>query len=184
MLIGCHGSVWTGRFDKDGLRTAVEGTAKAGFGLVELPIFDPDSWDVALTRTLLADHGIVATGSLGLTDEINISSEDTRVVAQGEEHLRKVVDILHTLGSTHLVGVIYGPMKKHMRPATPLELRHGQEALGRLSEYAADAGVTLGTEVVNRYETNIINTAKHALDYLDRVPGGRVGLQGLGKVVS
>lgn len=176
MLIGCHGSVWTGRFDGAGLRRAVEGTAAAGYDLIEFPVFDPAGWDVALTRRLLADNGIVASGSLGLTDDIDISSEDARVVARGEEHLRAVVDVLHALGATFLVGVIYGSMKKHARAATPLEVRHGQEALGRVSEYAATAGIRLGIEVVNRYETNIVNTASHAMTYLDGVPGGRVGL--------
>lgn len=174
--IGIHGAVWTGTWDDAGLRTAIEGSAKAGFDLIELPIFDPERWNVGLTKTLLSDNGLVATASLGLTDEINISSEDPAVVAHGEEHLRKVIDILAELGSKYLVGVIYGPMKKHMRAATELEVRNGQEALGRLSEYATPLGITLGTEVVNRYETNIMNTGRRALEYLEGVPGRRVGL--------
>jgi len=176
MRIGIHGAVWTGSWDDDGLRTAIEGSARAGFDLIELPIFDPGSWNVTLTRSLLADNGLSATGSLGLTDDLNISSDDMAVVARGEAHLRRVIDVLAELGSTHLVGVIYGPMKKHMQAATPTEVRHGQEALGRLSEHAAAVGITLGTEVVNRYETNIINTSRHAVEYLAGIPGERVRL--------
>jgi D-psicose/D-tagatose/L-ribulose 3-epimerase len=175
-LIGCHGSVWTGTWDGEGLRKAIEGTAKAGYDLIEFPIFDPDHWDVELTKKLLADNGLAATASLGLTDDVDISSADPAVVAHGEEHLRKVIDILGALGATHLVGVIYSAMRKYFRPATPEEVRHSQEALGRLSEYAAAQGVTLGAEVVNRYETNIINTGKRALEFLAGVPGGRVRL--------
>lgn len=175
-LIGCHGSVWAGKFDDEGLRIAIEGTAKAGYDLIELPIFDPDNWNVELTKKLLVDNGLVATASLGLTDDLNISSEDPTVVARGEEHLRKVIDILGALNSTHLVGVIYSAMRKNFRAATELEVRHGQEALGRLSEHAATQGVTLGCEVVNRYETNIINTGRNALTYLSGIPGGRARL--------
>lgn len=175
-LIGCHGSVFAGEWDDAGLRTAVEGTAKAGFDLIELPIFRPDDWNTELTRTLLADNGLAATASLGLSDELNIGSADRTVATAGEVHLRKVIDILAALGSTHLVGVIYGPMRKFLQPATKGQFRRSQETLGRLSEYAATAGIILGCEVVNRYETNIINTSKQAQEFLAKVPGGRVTL--------
>lgn len=166
MKIGCHGSVWTGDFDDIGLHKAIEGTARAGFDLIELPIFDPENWNVPLTRRLLAEYGIEATASLGLTDDINISSSDAAVVKAGEEHLGKVLRILHELEAEHLVGVIYSPMKKHMRAPTEAEVRNGQDALGRLGELADSLGISLGLEVVNRYETNILNTAKQAVDYV------------------
>lgn len=175
-LIGCHGSVWTGTFDEVGLRRAVEGTARAGFDLIELPIFRPDEWDTKFTRSLLADNGLAATASLGLTDELNISSRDPAIVARGEDHLTKVIDVLAEIGGTQLVGVIYAAMKKNLEPASNEEIRNGQEALGRLSRYAAKAGITLGCEVVNRYETNIINTGREAQRYLNGINGQEVGL--------
>ncbi|SEB47187.1 D-tagatose 3-epimerase [Paramicrobacterium humi] len=175
MKIGCHASVWTGTFDEAGLRTAFEGTAKAGFDLIELPLFHPDDWNVELTKALAAEHGLAVTASLGLTDDINISSEDTAVVERGEKHLTKILEILHELGSSHLVGVIYGPMKKHMRTATELEVQHGQEAIGRLADRAAELGIRLGLEVVNHYETNILNTAKQAVAYVEQVGRDNVG---------
>jgi len=174
MDIGCHASVWTGTFDEPGLRKAIEGTAVAGFDLIELPVFRPDEWDVALTKRLLRDNGLKATASLGLTDALNISSEDPDICRAGEEHLAKVIRILHELESTHLVGVIYAPMKKHLRAPSALEVANGQAALGRLAELARGYGITLGLEVVNRYETNLLNTAKQALTYVDGIAGDNV----------
>ena len=130
-LIGCHASVWTGQFDAEGLETAFRGSAEAGFNLIELPLFAPREWDVASTVSLAAEYGLAISASLGLTDELNISSEDEGTVRRGEEHLTAVLQVLHELGSSHLCGVIYGPMKKHMRPVTELEVRNGQAALGR-----------------------------------------------------
>ena len=175
-MIGCHASVWTGVFDENGLRTAFQGTAEAGFDLIELPLFDPTGWDVALTKTLAADYGLAVTGSLGLTDEVNISSADPETVRRGEEYLSKVLDVLHELGSSHLVGVIYGPMKKHLRSATTEEVRNGQETLARLAERARSLGITLGLEVVNRYETNILNTARQAVDYVTETGAQNLGV--------
>lgn len=174
MDIGCHASVWTGTFDEPGLRKAIEGTAAAGFDLIELPIFRPEEWDTALTKRLLRDNGITATASLGLTEAMNISSEDPEICKAGEEHLASVIRILHELESAHLVGVIYAPMKKHLRAPSELEVANGQAALGRLADLARGYGITLGLEVVNRYESNILNTARQALAYVDGIAADNV----------
>lgn len=174
-MIGCHASVWTGVFDEEGLTKSFRGTAEAGFDLIELPMFDPNGWNVELTKSLAAEYDLAVTASLGLTDDVNISSEDADTVRRGEAHLASVLDLLHDLESTHLCGVIYGPMKKHMRPATKTEFRNGQDALRRLASKADDLGITLGLEIVNRYETNILNTASQAADYVGTIGAGNVG---------
>lgn len=175
-VIGCHASVWTGSFDAEGLEVAFRGTAEAGFDLIELPIFDPAGWDIATTRDLAREYGLAVSASLGLTDEVNISAEDPEQVRRGEDHLGAVLQILHELGSTHLCGVIYGPMKKHMRPASALEVTNGQAALGRLAERAAQLGIRMGLEVVNRYETNILNTAAQAMEYVGAIGADNLGV--------
>ena len=39
----------------------------------------------------------------------------------------------------------------------------------KLADQAADKGVTLGLEVVNRYETNVMNTANQAMELLAEI---------------
>ena len=167
MQIGCHGSVWTGSFDHDGMTTAIAGTAKAGFDLIEIPLMDADAIDVEHTRSLLLEHGLGVTASLGLTPELDISSEDTDIVAAGEKHLDRVIEVLAELGGTHLVGVLYSAMRKYMDPATPLGLEHSQDVIARLAGRGQDLGITVAIEVVNRYETNVLNTGRQALVFLD-----------------
>ena len=87
MQIGCHGSVWTGTFDVDGLRLAVSKTKEAGFDLLEIPLMDPYGLDVAATRQLLSDYDLAVTASLGLNERTDISSEDLQIVAAGERFL-------------------------------------------------------------------------------------------------
>jgi D-psicose/D-tagatose/L-ribulose 3-epimerase len=43
-----------------------------------------------------------------------------------------------------------------------------------MAEFAAKKGVTLGLEVVNRYESNQLNTAAQALEMLDRIDAPNV----------
>lgn len=167
MLIGCHGLVWSGSFDTTGLETAIRGTAEAGFDLIEIPLMDPDGFDVDVARGLLASHGLAATASLGLTRDRDLSSEDAEVSAAGERLLGRCLEVLSDLGGTHLVGVIHSAMQKFMEPATPLNRRRSQEALVRLGERAKELGIILGIEVVNRYESNLFNTARQALAFVE-----------------
>lgn len=169
MNIGCHGSVWTGAFDVDGVRLAVSKTREAGFDLIEIPLMDPDGLDVEATRRVLDEFELAATASLGLRDDIDISSDDADIVANGEKHLGTCLEVLSDVGGTHLVGVIYCAMKKYSAPASDLGRQHSVDAIGRLAARAEELGIRLGIEVVNRYESNLVNTSRQAVEYVEQV---------------
>lgn len=168
-LIGCHALVWTGTFDAAGIRLSVEKTEQAGFDLVEFPLMDPFTFDTAVARAALTEHGMAASASLGLSPATDISSEDPDIVAAGEALLMRAVEIVGELGGTQLCGVIYSAMKKYMDPVTQLGLDNSISTIGRVADRAAELGLSLALEVVNRYETNILNTGRQALAYVDRV---------------
>ncbi|WP_238005335.1 sugar phosphate isomerase/epimerase [Dactylosporangium sp. AC04546] len=174
MQIGCHGSVWTGTFDTDGLRLAIESTRAAGFDLIEIPLMDPGGIDRATVRALLAEHGLAATASLGLSARTDISSEDPDVVAAGERLLGTCLEVLADIGGTHLVGVIHCAMQKYLTPASPGGRRNSVEAIRRLAGRASDLGIRIGVEVVNRYESNLFNTGRQAVRYVEEVGAGNV----------
>jgi D-psicose/D-tagatose/L-ribulose 3-epimerase len=164
--IGCHGSVWTGNFDTAALQLAIAKTAQAGFDLIEIPLMDPDQADPVAVRRMLDSSGLAVTASLGLSEHTDVSSTDPEVVAAGEKLLRRCLEVLSEMGGTHLVGVIYCAMRKYMTPPTPLNRQHSIEVIGRLAERAAELGVCVGVEVVNRYESNLLNTSRQGLAYV------------------
>ena len=130
----------------------------------------------AKTRALLADAGLGVTSSLGLNWDNDLSSETVAVVARGETLLEAVIDCNAALGSKYLVGVIYSALGKYSRPATPRGRANCVAALQRLARRAADSGITLGLEVVNRYETNLFNTAAQALDIVSEIGAPNLGV--------
>ena len=176
MQIGVHGLVFTGTFDEAGLETAIAGTQAAGFDLLELPLMDPYAIDGGLVRRMLDDHGVAMTSSLGLDAGHDLSSEDAAVSRKGESLLERAIDVVAEAGGEHLCGVIYSAMQKDMTPATPAGRAGSAAALARLGERAEAAGITLSLEVVNRYETNIMNTARGGLRFLDEIGHGNVHL--------
>jgi D-psicose/D-tagatose/L-ribulose 3-epimerase len=166
MNIGCHGLVWTGHFDAEGIRLAVEKTKKAGFDLIEFPLMDPFAFDARAAKSALSSWGLQVSASLGLSDSTDVTSSDPNVVAAGEALLTRAVDIVAELGGSHFCGVIYSAMKKYPEPATTLGLENSQRVIAKVAEYAASSGVSVSLEVVNRYETNVLNTARQALAFI------------------
>lgn len=166
MRIGCHGLVWTGTYDEAGIRRAVQKTSEAGFDLIEFPLMDPFTFDAGVARKALDEFGLTATGSLGLDAHTDISSEDPDAVRAGEKLLVRAVDVLAELGADHLCGVIYSAMRKYMEPATAQGRANSQAVLARVAERAEQAGISVSVEVVNRYESNLLNTARQARDFV------------------
>lgn len=176
MRIGCHGLVWTGTYDAAGIRRAVAKSADAGFDLVEFPLMDPFTFDAVTARKALDEFGLGATGSLGLSEETDISSEDASAVRAGEDLLNRAVDVLAELGADQLCGIIYSAMRKYMTPATPQGIANSQAVVGRVAARAEAEGIKMSVEVTNRYETNVLNTARQAKAYVHGTGSKNLGV--------
>ncbi|WP_342629542.1 sugar phosphate isomerase/epimerase family protein [Nguyenibacter vanlangensis] len=174
--IGIHGSVWSGRWDTDDGVRAMHETAAAGYDFLELPLSSPDGIAVAALRRAAQAAGIGLTASLGLSADTDISSDDPQVVKRGAALLDHAVSVLRDLGGTDLAGVIFSAMRKYDRPATERGIAHSAEVLRALAERAAQAGIRLHLEVVNRYESNLINTGAQAVAFIDKVGRPEIGV--------
>ena len=166
---GGHALVWAGDWSAEGARAAISGAARSGYDYVEIALLDPWKVDIAMTRDLLAEYGVRAHASLGLSPTTDVTSTDTSIIAKGDELLRKATDVLHGLGGTELCGVLYCSLGKYPGPASRENRANSVAAMQRLSDYAADKGINVNLEVVNRYETNIMNTGIEGLAFLDEV---------------
>jgi D-psicose/D-tagatose/L-ribulose 3-epimerase len=166
---GGHALVWAGDWSAEGARAAISGAARSGYDYVEIALLDPWKVDTAMTRDLLAEYGVRAHASLGLSPTTDVTSTDPSIIAKGDELLRKATDVLHELGGTELCGVLYCSLGKYPGPASRENRANSVAAMQRLSDYAADKGINVNFEVVNRYETNIMNTGIEGLAFLDEV---------------
>jgi D-psicose/D-tagatose/L-ribulose 3-epimerase len=167
--IGVHALVWVGGWTEPEARTAIESTKAAGYDLIEIPLLDPWSVDVKMTQRLLEEHELAMTASLGLSPETDVSSEDPAVVQAGERLLRQAADVVRDLGGDYLCGVIYCNLGKYAGPPTDRGRANSVHAIQRLADHAAASGISLGVEVVNRYESNLFNTARQALAFITDV---------------
>jgi len=166
---GGHALVWSGDWTPEGARKAISGAARSGYDYIEIALLDPWKVDPVLTRDLLQEHHLRAHASLGLSAATDVTSTDPGVVVKGDELLRKATDVLHAIGGTELCGVIYCALGKYPGPASRQNRANSIAAMQRLADYAGEKGININLEVVNRYETNIMNTGLQGLAFLDEV---------------
>ncbi len=172
--LGIHALVWVGDTSPTSVETAIAQTAAAGYDILEFSLHDSANLDVAGTKALLAQHGLTTVCSRGLARDADVSSDDPVVVARGQRLLQESLGITAGIGGTILTGALYSAFGKAPGPLT----KTGRDnVVGVLQELAADAarvGVTLGLEVCNRYETNVVNTAHDALVLADDIGADNV----------
>jgi len=165
--LGVHALVWSGGWDEAAARHAISSAAAAGFDLIEIPILDPFGIDAAMTRRLLDEHGMQSACSMGLPAHADVSSEQPSVLTAGKAMLARAVEVTHEIGATHLCGVLYSQLAKYPGPVSDRSRAHVVEAMQWLAARAEQASVKVSLEVVNRYESNVVNTAGQMLELID-----------------
>ena len=164
--IGIHALVWVGGWSQNESRQAIAGAAETGYDLIEVPLLNPKGVDVAATAKQLAEFKIGAATSLGLAFDTDISSADKGVVARGEALLNDALGVCRDIGSTYMGGVIFSALGKYAVAPTPAGRANCVGVLSRLAAKAKASGITLGLEAVNRYESNLINTGRQAMEII------------------
>ena len=167
--LGVHALVWVGGWSHDECERAIAQTAEIGFDLIEIPALDPSSIDTDFTRKMLDRYKMGTTLSLGLDASTDISCADPDKQARGEARLMQVLSVARDIGATHVCGILYSAFQKYFEPPTEAGISASVEVLRRVGEKAAQHGITIGLEVVNRYESNVLNTAAQAVAFTRRV---------------
>ena len=167
--IGIHGMVWVGGFSRPEAEHAVTSTARAGYSLIELPPVDPSTLDLPYLRMLLDDNGLSVSATLGLDEATDVSSEDPVIVRSGRERLLRAAEMVAELGGNYLGGVIYSKLGRYTEPVSSAGRANSVESMALLADQAASSGIRVGLEVVNRYETNVLNTTAQALEFISEV---------------
>jgi D-psicose/D-tagatose/L-ribulose 3-epimerase len=95
------------------------------------------------------------------------------------DYIGRLVDLAAAVGSPHVCGPMYSAVGK-ARLDDPddraAERRRSVENLKHAAERAAASGVRLAIEPLNRYETDMVNTAQQGLELCDAIGADNVGL--------
>ena len=164
--IVAHAFTWASRWEEGEIRRAIERAAALGFAAIVIPLRDPASVPAERVAAWCEAAAIVPIGVSGGTPAADVSSPDRETAARGRERLALALARTRDMGARQLNGLLYGPLGKAARRATGDDRRRSADALAELAGAARPMGVRLALECVNRYETNLLNTAAQGLDHL------------------
>jgi D-psicose/D-tagatose/L-ribulose 3-epimerase len=174
--LGIHAFVWTGGSTRSEIERAIANSAELGYRLIEFPRLDPTQVDIGWLAGRLKEAGLEVVVTMGLPFSGDIASEDAEAVARGEKILEAAVSVTRDLGGRKLGGIIYSAHGKYLTMPTAAGRRNSIECIRRVDEKARAAGVTLNLEIVNRFESSLLNTTAQGLRYLDEVGSDNVFL--------
>lgn len=172
--LGVHALVFDGGTTPDEVEHIVAETKKAGFDTLELSLHDDANLDVAAAHDTVAAADLSVVCSRGLAFDADVSSADADVVARGAALLHRSLQITHDLGGSHFTGALYSALGKYSAPLSDAGRANVVAVLQDLAKEAAGKNMTLGLEICNRYETNVINTAADALRLADDIGADNV----------
>ncbi|OCJ02728.1 epimerase [Rhizobium sp. AC27/96] len=172
--LGVHALVWEKGWSHDECERAIAKSAEVGYDFIEAPALDPSSIDIDFTRRSLEKHGIGINFSLGLDADTDISSGDIEKGKRGKAKLLEALTLARDAGATHVCGILHSAFQKSSVPTTAAGVAMSVDILGQVAEIAAKSRITLGLEVVNRYESNVLNTASQGVELCKRIGADNV----------
>ena len=166
MQFGIHTFIWEPEWNDKTARSVVPKVRSVGLDLLEIPLLHPETFKAKETRKILDSEGVEAVCSLGLPADATF----TKDAQKGKDFLVHALDAVAEAGSDTLTGVLYGTLGGLSGyPPEDWEYEAIAESLSYVADRAKERNIQLGLEAVNRYETNLINTAWQALDLIHKI---------------
>lgn len=167
LLLWCD-TVTADRFD---LLDAIAGW---GFDGVEVGMYAPlerTPWDELVSR--LDRAGLRRTAVTVVPETANPISDDPVVRRAAGEHLRECVELCARHGFETLAGPLGSPVGRLVgRGPTRAEWQRAVDVLGPVAARAAELGVALAYEPLNRFETYFLNGLDDTIELVDAIGSG------------
>ena len=165
--LGIHSFVWTGGATQAMLEEAMEKSADCGYKLIEFAYLRPEKFNLDQLARKAASLDLQIAVTMGLPLSADVSSEEIETVKAGERMLADAVKAVRDIGGTKLGGILYSAHTKYGRMPTEQGRKNSIEAIANTAAIAKTAGVDLVLEVVNRFETNLLNTTAQGLEFIE-----------------
>lgn len=156
----------------------LEKAARLGYDGVELMVARPDEVDAAAIRVQVAGLGLeiaaIASGAVYMVDKLTLLAADADVSRQAAARLEELIEFAAATGAP-LVTI--GGFRGRLAWAGGHEARARLiEILNVAVEKAAERGVRLVLEPLNRYESDIVNNTSEAMALFEEVGHSHLGL--------
>jgi D-psicose/D-tagatose/L-ribulose 3-epimerase len=176
--IGVNAWVWQSPFTTREHLDLVDKAAKMGFDTFEIGLEEPSHVDPAEFRKRLEANNIrlVVCGAFGPTRDL--THEDPKHRQESLDYIRSASEICEKSGAKVLAGPIYSAVgkRRHVPPEQKKqEWDLAVQGLRKAARIANDHGIRLAIEPLNRFETDLVNTAEQAERLINEVGEKNVG---------
>ena len=155
---------------------ALRKTAEHGYRTIEFAYLRPEKFDLNRLAKLAQSLDVEIGVTMGLTLDSDVSSEDPAAVAAGKAVLADAVRAVRDIGGNKLGGILYSAHTKYGRQPTKRGWENSVAAIAETADLAKGCGVDLVLEIVNRFETNLLNTTAQGLKFIEDTGSDHVRL--------
>jgi sugar phosphate isomerase/epimerase len=152
----------------DDLNASCARAAALGFDAVELFFPDPRAVNVEEVQAVLAEHKLAVaafgSGAGWVKHKLRLTDPDARVRRRAIEYIARFIEVAAEFRVPVIVGSMQGRWEGGV--TRQQELSWLADALNELGETAAKRGVPVLYEFLNRYETNLLNSAEDSVAFL------------------
>jgi D-psicose/D-tagatose/L-ribulose 3-epimerase len=140
--------------------------ADMGYDIVEIAIEDKDLIDWSALKKLATETGLRITISGAFGPNRDISSDDAAIRKMGYDYIVDCIRIASEMDSPLFTGPVYSAVGKTRLVSAERKQQERTwclDNLHRAAQVAESHGVVVGVEPLNRFETDMVNTAEQAL---------------------
>jgi len=174
--------LWTSPFNTETLKIFPKIKAM-GYDAVEIPVEDPALVDIAKVKEALEENELqpVICGAFGPSRDL--TSDDPALHKISFDYIESCLEICSALGAGFFAGPMYSAVGK-ARLVSPeqkkTEWERAVSNLFKVCRMAEERGLALAIEPLNRFESDLINTAKDVLQLITDInhPAANVLLDG------
>ena len=172
MKIGTYFAYWAQEWQVDYFKY-IEKAKKAGFDVLEVSsgILSLSNDDLERLKNTAKDAGLVLTACLGITKNMDVSSDDQATRQRGIDYMKRLFVAMDKADIRKIGGIIYAywPCDYSLPVDKAAVRKRSISSVREMADDAARYGIELEMEVVNRFEHFLINDAKEAVEYVQDV---------------
>lgn len=165
--VACHLNVVVADASPESLEQALPALVDLGIHRVVLPPLDPAATDARRMRDAFERWEVSPITIAGQAPGADVSSPDLDERAAGVAALRRALRLTAELGGDQMNGVPYGLFGSPGAPVPRQRVDEAARLVGQVADEAADLGIVMTFEVLNRYETSVVNTAAQAMRFAE-----------------
>ena len=151
-----------------------------GFDIIEIAVEKADLIDWVRLKELVNEVGLKVTISGAFGADRDISSMDPMIRKNGLKYITDCIKIAHDMDSPVFGGPVYSAVGKTRFVSEEQKRRERDWCIENLvlaGGIAAEYGVIVGVEPLNRFETDMINTADQVILLVNDIASPNVKIQ-------